>query len=76
VTADRTKITEERTRSRLLTESLLRFPHASHECLGEFGGDLLSKSFGKTCEYSRYFPVLRNFHNCGAVCSFSVLIEW
>jgi hypothetical protein len=56
VTADRTKITEERTRSQLLTESLLRFPHASHECLGEFGGDLLSKSFGKTCEYSRYFP--------------------
>jgi hypothetical protein len=55
VTADRTKITEERTRSQLLTESLLRFPHASHECLGEFGSDLLSKSFGKTCEYSRYF---------------------
>jgi hypothetical protein len=47
VTADRTKITEERTRSGLLTESLLRFPHASHECLGEFGGDLCRRVLEK-----------------------------
>jgi hypothetical protein len=74
VTADRTKITEERTRSQLLTESLLRFPHASHECLGEF----VVEEFWKNVRVQSILsiPVLRNFHNCGAVSIFSVLIEW